>query len=75
MSYWLQLKIMLLTSKTSVDFVAKRDSNLISYFPVKEQDKWKADLLCELIDIRDGSLNLPEFETEVSNMKDYICTY
>ena len=46
----------------------------IKYHPVPTKEKWKVDVLKELIENRDGSLVIEGFdEEELSQMINYLC--
>ena len=46
----------------------------IKYHPLSSEDKWKDSILNELIDARDGILNVGEFDhEEIESMIVYLC--
>ena len=45
-------EIMLLVGKTSVESITKADGNNVEYFPIKQNDKWKVELIREIIEVK-----------------------
>ena len=67
-------KILLLSGKLNIGEVTKRDMFSIKYHPLSREDKWKDSILNELIDARDGILNVGEFDLEeIESMIVYLC--
>ena len=67
--------IMLLVGKTSVSKVRKEDAEKIKYFPIDKKDCWKVDTIKELINVRNGQLEIPGFEKhELDEVLNYLCT-
>ena len=67
--------IMLLVKKTSIDNLNPTDSDIIKYWPVEEENKWKIDIAKELLEVRSGNMELENFKSkEVQEMLSFICT-
>ena len=67
-------KILLLSGKLNIGEVTKRDLFSTKYHPLSQEDKWKDSLLNELIDARDGVLDVGEFDhEEIESMIAYLC--
>ena len=65
--------IMLEVGKDDVLKLVKSDS--VKYFPLEEDDEWKSIVLSDLIEVRDGSLELNGLDhSEIENMIELICT-
>ena len=66
--------ILLQTDKACVHELLKNDVKDIEYHPVPTKEKWKVDVLKELIENRDGSLVIEGFDDEeLSQMINYLC--
>ena len=57
-------EIMLLVGKTSVESITKADGNNVEYFPIKQNDKWKVELIREIIEVKNKTLDIDNFEKE-----------
>ena len=67
--------ILLQTEKDEVKDLGKSDARDLSYHPLGEEEKWKDELLNELIDIRDGKVHIQGFsDNEMSSLINFICT-
>ena len=67
--------IILLVGKTSVSTVRKDDAENIKYFPIEEATCWKVDGIKELIEVKNGILEIPGFEiTELNEMLSHLYT-
>ena len=66
---------MLLVKKNNIEDLNPTDIDQIEYCPVDEHDKWKIVFANELLELKSGSLVLPNFESdEIQEMLSYICT-
>ena len=67
--------IMLLVGKSSVEAVKKEDAYKIEYFPIDEMDKWKVDVIKEIIDVKNRILDIEDFELEkLEEILTHLCT-
>ena len=67
-------KIMLETRKLSVNDLNKNDILNIRYFPMKNEEVWKTNVINELIDVKEGLLSIPETQNdEVDAILAYLC--
>ena len=67
--------ILLLTDKDDISELSKADGADIRYHPLETTEKWKSLVLSDLIDVRDGSLQIEVFSSEeVQDLIDIICT-
>ena len=57
-------EIMLLVGKTSVESITKADGNNVEYFPIKQNDKWKVELIREVIEAKNKTLDIDNFQKE-----------
>ena len=65
---------MLKTRKLSVNDLNKSDILNIRYFPMKNEDVWKTNVINELIDVKEGLLSIPETQNdEVDAILAYLC--
>ena len=55
---------MLLTGKDNIEQVKELDVVDVDYAPVIQEDLWKIQMVMELIDVRDGQLQLENFSIE-----------
>ena len=68
-------KILLLTEKDDISELSKADGAKIRYQPLEKTDHWKSLVLSDLIDIRDGSLQVEVLsKDEVQEFIEIICT-
>ena len=65
--------IMLLAEKTKIDDL---DHNIaIDYHPIDGRNKWKVNLIQELIEVKNGSLEVQGIQAEeVQQILEYVCT-
>ena len=56
--------IMLLVTKTSVEAVKKEDAEKIDYFPINQTDSWKVNAIQEIINLKNRTLDIANFEVE-----------
>ena len=67
-------RIMLQTTKLSVDNLCKLDGRDIPYHPTRPEDKWKEGMLKELIQARENNVEIEGFShDEISTMLEHIC--
>ena len=67
-------KILLQTNKQSVDELMKDDISDVKYHPTLAEDKWKETLLLEILDVRDGQLEVDGFsDEELNEIVEQIC--
>ena len=67
--------IMLLAGKTCVEDVSRGCLDYINYFKLEEEDKWKVGVIKEIIDVRNGLIDVAGFELEqLVQISDYLCT-
>ena len=65
---------MLLCGKNSVSDVGPLDVNQIQYHEPSEDDRWKLEMLDQLIDVQHGNLEIPGFTIgDILNIRDDIC--
>ena len=68
-------KILLQTEKDDISELSKADGAKIRYHPLEKADQWKSLVLSDLIDIRDGSLQVEVLSNdEVQKFIEIICT-
>ena len=66
--------ILLLANKSCVDMLRKSDVQDISYHQAVETEKWRVDLINELIDTREGKLMFDGItDDEVNEMINHLC--
>ena len=66
---------MLLVGKTAVEDVNVDDADKISYFKVKEEDKWRVLMTKEIVEAKASKVEVPGFEDEeLEEILSYICT-
>ena len=66
---------MLIVNKTQIDDLDPSDLINIKYFPVNEENKWKIDVIKELLEIQYGSLTLEDFKKDdIKDMINILCT-
>ena len=67
--------IMLLVGKTTVDEVKKVDAEKIEYFPINEADRWKVNVIKEIIEVKNKHLDIANFELEeLEEILTHLCT-
>ena len=67
--------IMLLVNKTSVEAVKKEDADKIEYFPMNETDSWKVNAIQEIINVKNRTLDIGNFEVEeIEEILTQVCT-
>ena len=65
---------MLRTGKDSIDSLHRSDISDLKYVSLGDNERWKINLIRELINIRDENMKLSEFEDhDVRDMIAYIC--
>ena len=66
---------MLLTGKNNIEEVKETDLNDMVYVPVNNEDLWKIKFVKELINTREGFLDVENFEDdELNEVLEYLCT-
>ena len=66
---------MLLLGKTSVSDVRREDVDSIEYFKLEPDESWKVDSIKELIEVKQGKVEVPGFDKdELDTILDYLCT-
>ena len=66
--------IMLRTGKDSIDSLHRSDISDLKYVSLGDNERWKINIIRELINIRDENMKLSEFEDhDVRDMIAYIC--
>ena len=66
---------MLLTGKDNIEQVKELDVADVDYAPVIQEDLWKIRMVMELIDVRDGQLQLDNLSNEeLEDTLEYLCT-
>ena len=66
---------MLFTGKDSIDKIKEKDVIDADYAPINEEDLWKIKMVMEVIDVRDGQLQLENFsKEEIDDTLEYLCT-
>ena len=67
--------IMLLLGKVNIDDIKIRDIDNFEYAAVLPDDKWKVDMVKEIIEIGADQLNVENFsEEELEEILEYLCT-
>ena len=67
--------IMLLVGKSSVESVKQEDIDKIEYFPLDETERWKIDVIKEIIDVKSSTLDIAGFALEeLKEILTYLCT-
>ena len=67
-------KIMLQTSKTSVNDLRKSDIAQLDYHPTSPEDMWKENIVKEIIQVRDNTIEVEGFEyDELTEILEHIC--
>ena len=67
-------KISDLLKKEDLSQAAPSDTLALNYHPVSETNKWRIDLLKELIDLKHGQLDVDLTMEEIEHMMNDICT-
>ena len=67
--------IMILAGKTCVEEIKKEDAKKIEYFPMDENDRWKVNVIKEIIEVKNNRLDIDNFELEeLDEILTYLCT-
>ena len=67
-------QILLLVNKSDVDDLVPEDSSKIQYRPEDEENTWKIRMVKELIEVRNGTLQVDNFnEDEIKEVLDSLC--
>ena len=63
------------TQVAKVDLTSSIVSKTLLYFPVPTDQLWRVKVLLELLDVRNGSLSIDDFnKKELNTIIDYLCT-
>ena len=66
---------MLLLGKHKIEEVSIRDLNSFEYCPVQSDNKWKVDMVKELIEVRENNLHVENFSAEeLEEILEHLCT-
>ena len=67
-------QILLLVNKSDVDDLVPEDSSKIQYRPEDEENTWKIRMVKELIEVRNGTLQVDNFnKDEINEVLDSLC--
>ena len=67
-------KILLQTDKLSVSDLKKDDISMLKYHPTSTEEKWKENLVNELIRVRDNTIEVEGFDyEELTDILEHIC--
>ena len=67
--------IMLMVGKKKVEDVRLSDLDSLTYFKLKETDKWKIPMIKEIIETKVDELEVPGFDREeLANVLHHLCT-
>ena len=67
--------ILLLTQKHDSAKLVPSDISELEYVPIDEENKWKINMVNELIDVKWGKTCIEDFSTEeIDDILDNICT-
>ena len=67
--------IQLLTNRAKYDAVNYSDIDRIHYAELKEDDRWRIDIIKQMVDIQFGQNELENFSyEEISEILNYACT-
>ena len=67
--------IMLLVGGTSVQDVRAEDASKVSYFKLKEEEKWKVSVAKEIVNVKASNMEVPGFiDDELDEILKHICT-
>ena len=67
-------KILLQTDKLSVRDLKKDDISMLKYHPTPTEEKWKENLVNELIRVRDNTIEVEGFDyEELTEILEHIC--
>ena len=59
----------------SVNDVTRKDVDKIEYFPMDRVDSWKVDVIREIIDVKNQTAKIENFEIEeLETILNYLCT-
>ena len=68
-------RITLLAGRELFSEVRKDDIIKVPYFGIEEKEKWRIDIINEIIEIRNNDIEVPGFNTdELSEILNYACT-
>ena len=67
-------KLMLLCNRTSIEDISPNDIDSLTYQEIPNDDHWRIDTVKELINVRQGHLELPGFtHNEVEHLLTFTC--
>ena len=67
--------IMTLVGKNSVNDLSISDAYLINYNCISDSEKWKINIVNEIIDFRYKTIDISNFtNSEINDILDYVCT-
>ena len=59
----------------SVNDVTRKDDDKIEYFPMDRVDSWKVEVIREIIDVKNQTAKIENFEVEeLETILNYLCT-
>lgn len=65
---------MLLTNKTKIEHVCRRDVHAVEYHPVDKENTWRIGMVHELIATREGNAQIEGFDVnEIREMLEFLC--
>ena len=68
-------QIMLMYDKESINSVEENEINSIEYFPTPVEEKWRIEMLKELLEARHSVMEIPGFsQAEITELIDHVCT-
>ena len=66
--------ILLMTDKSNVRDLAPNDVDNMEYHPLPEGEKWKLSIIKEIIENKNGNMNIDNLtEEELDNTLEYLC--
>ena len=68
--------ILMLTNRNNIDQLEPSLVSTIDYHSVEDHNKWRVNMMNELIDIKQGNIILPEgwLTEEVDSLLTFVCT-
>jgi hypothetical protein len=67
-------KIMIMTGKSDIEDLCAKDISKVEYAPVPLEDKWRIDLLNELIDVKYGNSMVENLNNdEIDDLIQFVC--
>ena len=66
---------MLLTNKSTIDELSMADIDKLKYCDLEEENKWKIEMVKEIVDVKSSKLELEGFTTdELNEILEHLCT-